>query len=113
MSVQLRLGTRKRIEFQGEGSEVAAGEVGPRKGRGREKGKKICCVCRPCRTATAEPVGFGMMHLMQKFSREKYRRSPARGRAPSVCCRPWVQQTAHVRRLRTTPGRGQKSNYEA
>lgn len=41
MSVQLRLGTRKRIEFQGEGSEVAAGEVGPRKGRGREKEKNF------------------------------------------------------------------------
>jgi hypothetical protein len=29
-------------------------------------------------------VCFGMMHLMQEFSREKYRRSPAKGEGLSV-----------------------------
>jgi hypothetical protein len=79
--------SKEEDRVQGEGSEVAAVRYDLEKDEGEKRKKKICCVCRACRMASAEPVCFGMMHLMQKFSREKYRRSPARGR-PSVCCRP-------------------------
>jgi hypothetical protein len=51
-----------------------------------------------------------MMHLMQKFSREKERRSSAKGEGSfgsELSCpvlSPWAQRTAHVRRVRTTSG---------
>jgi hypothetical protein len=78
-----------------------------------EKRKKICCVCRACRMASAEPVCFGIMHLMQKFSRETYRRSPAEGdgRLCAVvrgCSRQLMYDGSE--RLRD---RSHKSNYEA
>jgi hypothetical protein len=58
------------------------------------------------------PVCFGMMHLMQKFSREKSRRSPAKGEGPQ-CAVPVGAEDSSCTTAPNDSGTEPQKQYEA